>query len=162
SLYGVFASSREEEKPIGPVSQEYQEELDKRLAAVDAVIRPQYERLVNTSRSRVGDYLLAAHQQRNRPEATGFELIADAPEEMNAHVLARWRAHLERTERTFDPVLSPWCELSKLANEEFAAKAPQTIAAILAAEKPETERPNPLVAALLAGPAPTKLDDVAA
>ena len=158
ALYGVFASSVEPSVPplLGPppetderVSGVRASELKRREnEALEAFVKSTLIRgaLIDGSKRRAGEYLLAAHAAKDRPKTDEFMLIADG-QDINPAMTARWRFVLDRTRRQHDPVFAPWHALAALPAAEFPAKS----AAILdemSRRGEQAKRVNPV---LLAG-----------
>ncbi len=127
SLYGVFASSIEpaELPQLGePVNIEayraYEEELQRRQAAVEQFQTAAESELRDELRTKSGLYLQAASQ----PDPTPREL------DVKPLVVKRWRDYLAETAKTPHPVFGPWHVLMPLAAEGFAEAARPVIAAL--------------------------------
>jgi mono/diheme cytochrome c family protein len=167
SLYGVFAGSVEpslpplfEDPPATPQYATFRKELDKRERALNTFIRTKQAEVFNGARTRVAEYLLAAHARRGQPSAEDFMLLTDGGE-LNPAMLNRWQAFLERAGRKHHRVFAPWHAFAALPEKEFAAKA-KNLAARLASGSGGDGPVNPLVAKAFAGKPPKSLADVAA
>lgn len=166
SLYGVFNSSYEplvppllEPPPDSDQYRQYAAELEARHAKLNDFIQQKYQELVAGARRKAGQYLLAAEQARNLPSTEEFMLIADGGD-LNPTMILRWRIFLERTQRHDDPVFRPWHALAGLPPDQFAARAPQVLEELAAADDPA--KVNPLVLARLREAPPANLADMAA
>jgi len=166
SLYGVFASSVEPPVPPlfepPPSTAEYvtfDKELKAREQKLSDFVRQKHAQLVSTARSRVADYMLAAHALRGAPSTNEFMLIADG-NDLNPKMIVRWKAYLDRSAKKHHPVFAPWNALAAVPSAEFSRRA-----AALSAELPSKANPaghvNPLVSKMLAGKPPTDIADLA-
>ncbi len=129
ALYGVFASSIEpsvpplfEPPPNTEAYRSFERELGRREAELEAFVQAKYVALIEGSKVRVDEYLVAAQATRNRPKTADFMLIADG-HDLNPAMVARWRAVLDRTKRQFDPVFAPWHALADLPSKDFGSRA---------------------------------------
>jgi hypothetical protein len=166
SLYGIMASSVEPmifplfEQP--PNTAEYSAflaglaEREKKLAEF---VDKKYADVETSARTRVAEYLLAANAQRAKPVIDNFLVFADG-NEVNPKIAIRWRAYLERSRRTGEPVFALWHALADLPAEEFAELASPVIAKFAAPERGGAVN-SIVLAAILAQP-PSSLADVAA
>ena len=75
--------------------------------------------LVTQARSRVAEYLLAAHAARHQPPADDFMLIADKGD-LNPAMIARWRAFLVRTRKAKDTTWAVWHRYADTPETDFA------------------------------------------
>lgn len=166
SLYGVFASSIEPiepplfaDPPETPQYASFRAESAKREKALADFIRGKYEHVVESAKSRVADYLLAARARRNRPRTDDFMLLTDG-NDLNPAMLARWRAYLKRTGRKHHPVFALWHLLASLPDKEFAEKA-REISARLVEGSLSGGTVNPLVAQEFATKPPGNIAEAA-
>ena len=165
-LYGVFANCVEpnippllEPPPRTEAYRAFEAELKSREANLESFVRSKHAELVEGSRRRVAEYLLAAHDARNRPPTEDFMLIADGSD-LNPTMLVRWQAFLDRTRKAHDPVFAPWHALADLPPERFSDGAAALAARLRA--PPDPRRPvNPLVAREFAENLPADLAEVA-
>jgi hypothetical protein len=166
SLYGIFASCSEPavpplfaDPPDTPSYRTFAKELRSREEKLTQFVQRKHDELVQSSRRRVAEYMLAAHALEGRPSTEDFMLIADGGD-LNPRMLHRWQAYLERTSRSHDPVFAPWHALAALPEKMFAEKA-RALASRLVSH-PDSARPiNPLVVRALAGNPPQTLAAVA-
>ena len=119
SLYGVFASS---EAPLdlplaGPVPTKEGDEFEGQYRAKQEEVRSfrdqQFTELTETSRNRVGDYLVHVATTKPDPLETAIFFLSLAPEDLRPPVVARWRKYLDRPDLGDDPIFSPWQALLK-------------------------------------------------
>ncbi|MFO0947372.1 MAG: PSD1 and planctomycete cytochrome C domain-containing protein [Planctomycetota bacterium] len=166
SLFGVFANSVEPIVPPlihrPPATKEYEEfarELAEREKKLADFVRDKYNAVVGGSRTRVAEYLLAAHAARGQPKIDNFMLIADGGD-INPYMLKRWQSFLERTRRSGDSIFAPWHALAELPDGNFPAEAPGKISELLAqtGTKPAV---HPLVAKAIKETPPQSMADVA-
>jgi hypothetical protein len=164
SLYGVFASAVEPDvpplfadPPPTPMFRSFQKELAKREKALEDFLSGKFDDLRRSSRSRVAEYLLAAHARRGQPKADDFMLLAD-PNDINPYMLGRWQAYLGRTTRSHHPVFAPWHAFAALPEKTFAQQSKDVMARLLA----NRDRPiNPLVAQAFSCQPPARMAEVA-
>ncbi len=166
ALYGVFASSDEPSvAPLlgpPPATEEYRKfesELGRREGDLESFVRSAYDRLIEGSKRRAGEYLLAAHAAKDKPKTDEFMLIADG-QDLNPSMIARWRAALDRTRRQHDPVFAPWHALASLPTGDFAEKAPAVLDE-MAGRGEKAKRTNPVVLRALIGAKPRSMSEVA-
>ncbi|MFL5246162.1 MAG: PSD1 and planctomycete cytochrome C domain-containing protein [Gemmataceae bacterium] len=166
SLYGVFASSVEPrvppvfaDPPATPAYEAFAKELKSREGKLAAFLKSKQDEVSNAAKTRVAEYLLAAHSLRDRPKTEDFMLIADGGD-LNPAMVIRWQAYLNRTRKKHHPVFAPWHAFAALAEREFADKA-SAICLALASQK-DPERPiNDLVAKAFMEKPPQSLAEVA-
>ncbi|MFO0802978.1 MAG: DUF1549 domain-containing protein [Gemmataceae bacterium] len=123
SLYGVFRSATEPmvppvwgaEKETGE-QQMYDAELKIREKKLVGFVTAKHAGLVNGARTRIAEYLLAAHAARNAPPADDFMLLAD-PGDLNPSMITRFRQHLDDTRKKKDPV---WVHWHAYSDHDFA------------------------------------------
>ena len=166
SLYGVFASSVEPmepplfaEPPHTPAYESFRKELEKREKALADFVKTKHKQLVESARTRVTDYLLAAHAMRDQPRTDDFMLIADG-NDLNPAMLARWQAYLKRTRKRHDSVFAAWHLFAALPDKDFTVKAREVCVRIGNGSATE-KRINPLVAKAFADKPPQSMKDVA-
>ncbi len=160
SLYGVFASCVEPpvpplfaEPPQTPEYARFRKELETREKMLEDYRRARHAEVTSGARTRVAEYLLAAHAARDQPITDEFMLLADVGD-LNPAMLKRWQAYLARTREGHHPVLAPWHRFAALPQKDFTAQAREA-AAHLAAPI------NPLVARAFADRPPATLAEVA-
>jgi hypothetical protein len=161
SLYGVFASSVEPEVPPlfaepakTPQYEKFQKELAQRERKLAEFFHGKHAEVTGGARTRVAEYLLAAHAAREQPATQDFMLIADGGD-LNPAMLKRWQAFLARTRKTHHPVFAPWHQLAELPEKDFAARARQVCAG------PGSPSINPIIARALADRPPASLAELA-
>jgi mono/diheme cytochrome c family protein len=151
SLYGIFRSSSEPMVPPvwskPPETGEYQlyaAELQVREKKLIDFVTAKHAGLVNGARTRIAEYLLAAHAARNAPPADDFMLLAD-PGDLNPSMITRFRQHLEDARKKKDPI---WLHWHAYAEHDFVKG------------EVKVEGGHPLVRAAFAAP-PKSMKDVA-
>jgi hypothetical protein len=134
SLYGVFASCVEPTVPPlfmdPPRTKEYaafEKELRLREQKLAQFVRAKHDELVQAARTRVAEYLLAAHQLQDQPSTEEFMLLADGGD-LNPRMLIRWQAYLERSRKGHHPVFALWHALAALPEKDFADRAREIVA----------------------------------
>jgi len=170
-LYGVFASSEVplELPRIGgdnsqPGVSEFEAELAGKQQGVREFLDTQYKLLLDTARSRVGDYLVRVATTPPDPLETAIFFLSLAPEDLRPPVIARWRRYVAARAVPDDPVFSLWGRLLALPESELAQ--PGVVEDLLrqAAERPAGTQPgevNPLVLATLQSAPPRTRAEVA-
>src|SRR5205807_680037 len=125
SLYGVFASTRDPAVPPTfldpPRTAEYEKfvkELEAREKKLADFLAAKHKALVEGTKSRAGEYLLAVHNTRGVPDTQEFMLVADG-NDLNPAMINRWRAFLRRSAKTGEPVFALWHALSALPEKDF-------------------------------------------
>lgn len=158
SLYGILRSSVEPTvpplagaPPTEPAHLLYDAELAIREKRLVKFVTDKHTGLVNGARTRVAEYLLAAHEARNQPPADDFMLLAD-PGDLNPTMISRWRQFLSDTKKRKHPAFLHWHAVAELKEEEYQEKVPALFKAITGANK--------LVAAAFTKP-PRSIHDVA-
>jgi hypothetical protein len=150
-LYGVFASCEEpnvqplyEPAPRTEAYERFAREMAAREQRLREFVQRKKDELANGARKRAAEYLLAAHALRDKPGQEEFMLIADGTD-LNPKMVVRWRAFLNRTRKTKDPVFAAWHRFAELPDAEFAARAPAVSVTL-------GNGVNPLVARAFRGP----------
>ncbi len=167
ALYGVFASCAEptvpplfEPPPRSEAYAAFAKELGERERKLREFLDGKYRDLIDSARTRVGEYLLAAQALRDRPTTEDFMLLADGAD-LNPTMTLRYQVYLERTGKSHDPVWAVWHALAALPAEQFSSQSATTVARVLAPGQPD--RPiHPLVAGAFLGRPLKTLDDAAA
>jgi len=138
SLYGVFRSCYEPIVPPlfepPPETEEYRQfaaEMEKRQQALVDFVTHKHATLVEDARTRIADYLLAAHARRGQPRADDFMLLVEQGD-LNPSMILRWQVYLD------DPLLdhevwAPWRKLAGLAHADFSERASLVLAELFAA-----------------------------
>ncbi|HUG69615.1 MAG TPA: PSD1 and planctomycete cytochrome C domain-containing protein [Pirellulaceae bacterium] len=160
SLYGVFRSSFEPTVPplfeTPPATDEYRkfaEELATREKALVDFVTDKHRELVTDARTRIAEYLLAAHARRGLPPADDFMLLTDKGD-INPAMILRWQTYLESPKRPHDRVWSVWRAMAALPVGEFSQTADEIIDGLAASqvnrlvgESLRSERPQTIEAA---------------
>ena len=166
SLHGVFNSCSEpkEGPPLEPIQEttgykDYLRQLAEREAALAGYEEKIERDLIAETRGRVGDYLLALHEQQrftNNNRAFSEFLLGRKllPNTVNA-----WREFLKGKSRQ-SSVFGPWIAFEALSEAEFATKG-RELAAKFAANADKVKPLNPNLAKLFSS-APANLGQVAA
>jgi hypothetical protein len=159
SLYGVFASSVEPEvpplfadPPKTPQYEKFQKELLVRERKLEEFVRAKYQEVTAGARTRVAEYLLAAHAVKDQPDIEDFMLLADGGD-LNPAMIKRWKAYLARTRKAHHPLFAPWHELAALPAKDFAARAHEICTHLSGV--------NPILARALAEKSPSSMAEVA-
>ncbi|MEX0818479.1 MAG: DUF1549 and DUF1553 domain-containing protein, partial [Pirellulaceae bacterium] len=161
SLYGVFRSSFEPTVPPlfepPPATDEYRkfaEELVNREKALVDFVTAKHHTLVTEARTRVAEYLLAAHARRGLPPADDFMLLTDKGE-INPAMILRWQKYLESPQRPHDRVWGPWRAWAELPAGEFAEAANDVVGGLAPSQL------NPLVREALLAERPATIEAAA-
>ena len=157
SLYGVFRSCYEptlsplvDLPPQTEVYQEFDAEMTKRHDALMAFVTGKHEELVRDGRTRIAQYLLAAHARHGQPPADNFMFLVDKGD-INPAMILRWQRYLEDAGRD-SRIWSIWRMLSALPADQFGLQAAEVAAACVNA--------HPLVAQAFST-MPTTMEEVA-
>ncbi|MDP1797181.1 MAG: DUF1549 domain-containing protein, partial [Planctomycetaceae bacterium] len=164
--YGLYGILRSTEEPLvapalgsPPLHEEhefFEQELARKRAHLDEFIRSKHTAVVQGARTRIAEYLLAAHAADDAPPTDDFMLIAD-PNDLNPAMIVRYEAYLERWKTEPHPVWSVWWKFASLPTNEFAARAPAVCAELAAQPKGKP----PLIPEKVYSPPPTTLAEVA-
>lgn len=153
SLYGVFASSRENILPLPtsiPADEAFQKELNTRQEKLNSTLQQHRRTTGERVRNRIGDYLRAQFELGKYPEE-GFDQVL-ATSDLLPSFVHRWRDFLARDKRAHHPVFTAWhafLETGKEASDADSEASPFTL----------PQDTNPLVAAAFATP-PDSRDDM--
>ncbi len=166
SLYGVFRSSSEplvpptfDNVPENEGYEYYELELATRRLQLDRFLEKKHTELVTGARTRIAEYLLAAHASRDQPSTEDFMLLIPQGD-LHPTVVQRYWLYLQKTRRQHDPVWSCWHCFAPLPEADFASKSAALCAEI--AVRSDASRPmNPLVVAALTANPPQTMKDVA-
>jgi hypothetical protein len=128
-LYAVLKSSKEPEiQPAlprldTPQVREFEEKNKAACTEYIRVIAFEADRSLSAIRSRLGDYLLAAHESGFK--ATSPKLKEDLldPRNLHASVHSRMVLFWDKWVKRHSEVFTPWLELSALTDAEFSEKA---------------------------------------
>ncbi len=161
SLYGVFRSSFEPTVPplfdTPPATDEYRafaEELAKREKALVDFVAEKHRELVTDARTRIAEYLLAAHTRRGLPPADDFMLLTDKGD-INPAMILRWQTYLESPQRPHDRVWAAWRAMAELPADQFAERSRGIVDALA------PDQLNRLVRGGLLAENPATIDDAA-
>jgi len=166
ALYGVLANCVEplvpplfEPPPQTPEYEAFAKELADRQQKLQAFMDQKFADLVGGARTRVSEYLLAAHELRDKPPTEDYMLLADG-DDVNPTMIVRYQVMLARAAQKNDPVWTLWHALAAIPPAEFAAQAGPTVERVIreqSAEKPI----SPLVAGAFLGKPLKEFADVA-
>jgi hypothetical protein len=113
-LYGILASSAEPtvpplfaEPPPTSIHFKFELELARLEKHLTDFVKAKHKELVDGSRRRVAEYLLAANVYKDLPNTDDFMLIADT-NDLNPTMIARWVKYLHKRSRQHDPIFAPW------------------------------------------------------
>ena len=171
SLYGVLASAREPDilpeakRPAHTAAYaKFVKELAVRQRKLSDFVAGKHREMVEASKRRAAEYLLAAQQALNQPTTEDFMLLADG-NDLNPTMLIRWQVYLSRMRKTHDPVFALWNALAALPERDFEQNAARVIGRSQSASVSEGAglvRPiNPVVLQALSTRRPGSLKDVA-
>jgi hypothetical protein len=126
SLYGVFASS---EEPVDlplladpakiPGSAEFQKKFAASERSFQEHIDRQFREQTETTRRRVGDYLLTVATTRPDPNEDAVFFMSLSPDQLRPQLVGRWRRYLALRSTPNDPVFGPWADFMRLSDVEF-------------------------------------------
>ena len=145
SLYGVFASAaRPLELPLidepknTPGGVEFIEKSAKLREEFRKFLDEQYEKIGDTARMRVSDYLVKVVDDPPDPLEQAVFFMSLIPGRLKPPIVGRWRRHLAQVSED-DPVFGLWPKFMQLSAEEFEGGANDLIA------KTDPGQINPLV-----------------
>ncbi len=134
ALHGVFASSEEPaDKPLlGPLQEspdyyDYLKQKSKIEAEIVEAKGKEVAKFIGDLRQNVGDYLLGARDAARLTDESKFDTFA-GERKLNTAILRRWMKDLVTRAQKWDPIFSPWFELAKLPDADFAANAKPLLA----------------------------------
>jgi hypothetical protein len=165
SLYGVLASAVEptvpplfEDPPDTEAYRAFAGELAERERKLHEFIDQKYRELIQSARTRAGEYLLAAQALQDKPATEEFMLLADG-NDLNPTMINRYRVFLARSSTAHDPVLALWHALAGLPDKEFPMRARVVVEQAIARQTADTPI-NPLVAGAFLGKPLASMADV--
>jgi hypothetical protein len=131
-LYSILKSSKEPEiqpalpQPDSPQVREYAEKNKAARTEYIRVVAFEAERSFSALRSRVGDYLHAAHDSKltNSYKDKNVSPGILEPRKLNNGIHNRVVANWDKWVKGHPEFFTPWLELSALPEADFAAKAP--------------------------------------
>ncbi|MBD3673162.1 MAG: DUF1549 domain-containing protein, partial [Planctomycetaceae bacterium] len=144
SLYGVFASSREQLVPIphAETLPEFEQELTKRRTALNERLQSARRESSQRVRDRIQDYLQAQTELEKYP-AQGFDQVFSKEDLLPAFV-RRWQYYLHQAERQQDRIFVAWRLYRAIPDDEFSTRSPDVTARL---QELGAEQINPLVRA---------------
>ena len=169
SLYGVFAScSPPPELPLlgspqeGEEYQKFEAELATLRGAAEKFAAEKHAEFLDQTRRQSADYLARVAAGTQNTLLAKLPFLSLDPKDLRPRMIQRWQRYLDEHAKADHPVLGPWSELVKLANESF----PERAAPILARWQEATPgcdrgQLNPLVKAAFAADAPRARMDLA-
>jgi len=163
SLYGVFASCAEptvaplfEPAPKTDEYDKFAKELISKEAKLTDFVKAKHAALVDGSRKRVANYLVAAHALRDQPNTEDFMLIADG-NDLNPTMIIRWQAYLARKAKSRDPVWTIWNTLAAVPEKDMAGWS----AALTQLSGDKAKSSSPLLAQALKNAPPKTMVELA-
>ena len=159
ALYGVLRSSVEPlvPPPLDPVKSEslteYNATLQDRHQALIDFVTGKYEKLIEGSRQRIDEYLVAVFRRRTHPSAEEFMLIAD-PNDINPAMITRWEAYLDRIATQDHPIWGPWAAALEQCDEAGRVDLSESLSK-------QASRWNPLLVDQLTQTAPADVSGLA-
>ncbi|MCS1409684.1 MAG: hypothetical protein M2R45_02868 [Verrucomicrobia subdivision 3 bacterium] len=163
SLYGVFASSEEPSEPLllsydpnSPLYLEYEAELKRLTAEWDDYRISNQKKALSKSRERTGEYLKVLFDARGRNRSETENMVRER--KLSPVIAFRWQRYLKKLEGQFDPVFTPWTELTELSD----AGVLDSSLVVKLTLGTDTEKPlNPLVAEALREVMPRDVEELA-
>jgi len=130
SLYSIFSNVREPKelpllsKPAALSSRQavYQERLDRIEKVYQDYCARRHGEMVAYFKTRVAEYMLAAHAAEGLSNPEREELIRER--QLNQHMLDRWRKYLRESKETHEPVFRLWHRAASIPEKDFATKWP--------------------------------------
>ena len=101
-------------------TRQFVKELESRQRKLSEFVAAKHREMVESSKHRAAEYLLAAQKALDQPTTEDFMLLADG-NDLNPTMLVRWQVYLARTRKTHDPVFAPWHALASLPEKRFCA-----------------------------------------
>ena len=130
ACWPVLASRRSRRKPTQPEQTptyaRFVKELESRQRKLSEFVAGKHREMVESSKRRAAEYLLAAQKALDQPTTEDFMLLADG-NDLNPTMLVRWQAYLARMRKTRDPVFALWHALASLPERDFAQNAARVI-----------------------------------
>ena len=164
ALYGVIHSSYDpivpplyEPPPDTDQYREFQKQLNLKQKRLEDFIQGAMTRLQEDGRTRIGEYLVAAYNQRNNPDTDNFMLLTDKGA-INPRMIRRWLGYLKRKAESSDPVWNLWQRYSQLPDDQFAERAASVFQQL---RDLEAGMINPLVIRACLQRAPESIDELA-
>ncbi len=169
SLYGVMASSSEagELPAIGdphdtPGYEEFEKELDRLTANVEAFKKQKRDELVNKTRENATDYLVRAITKLPEKQLQDLPFIVLKGEAVKPALVRRWQQYLVTHAKPEHPVLGPMNQLALLPEDQFAERSVEILQKWQSVPVGlETGQLNPLVKRLLEDTPPSTKIEVA-
>ena len=165
SLYGLFSNSHEPdpkplvgENPDRQQAADYDRELARRRKELEDYRAEQTAVVLQRLRTRVGDYLLAAHEGAGLDGGAQEGLARQRS--LDPGLVSAWRTRLEALKKAPHPVFAPWFAWAALPTNEFSGRAP-AIAAEVATGRWQGQALNARLVEGLKGASPTNLAEVA-
>jgi hypothetical protein len=114
---------------------------------------------VTGARTRIAEYLIAAHASRDQPSTEDFMLLIPQGD-VHPMVVQRYWLYLQKTRKQHDPVWSCWHAFAALPENEFAAKS-AALCGEISARNDGAHPMNRLVVAALTMTPPQTMKEVA-
>ena len=106
---------------------QFVKELESRQRKLSEFVAAKHHEMVEASKRRAAEYLLAAQKALDQPSTEDFMLLADGTD-LNPTMLVRWQVYLARMRKTHDPVFAPWHALAALPEARLCVGAARLIA----------------------------------
>ena len=129
--YGLYAIFRSTQEPMAPpvidqprlneADECYELELIRREGLLREFVEAKHDDIKRGALSRIAEYLMAVHAQRDHPPSENFMLISDKGD-LNPAVIHRWRSYLERQDPGH-PVWGLWHAFARLDETNFPPQA---------------------------------------
>ncbi len=158
SLYGVFASCEEPadlpllvEPGKVPGSAEFQKKFAATEKAFQTHVDQQFREQTETTRRRVGDYLLTVAATRPDPNEDAVFFMSLSPDQLRPQIVGRWRRYVTLHSTPNDPVFGVWADYMRLTDADFEQSAAAVMKQWLAKPRGTAAgQLNPLIADALA------------
>jgi hypothetical protein len=154
-LYGVFASTERpydlpllEDPNQVPGGPEFEQKLAAAQQELDKLIDGEFDRLTESFRLRIGDYLVRAATTKPDISETAQFGLSLTPDDFRPSLMLRTRRLIEERANPNDRVFGPWAELMVLPEDSFSSPAKAKLTELSSAgagQTPGTNRFNPLV-----------------
>ncbi len=126
SLYGVFDSCVEQLVALESSDnqqQEFEAELAKRKAQLQAKLAASRQESSARARQRVADYLFAQSELHKFP-ANGFDQVFENDDLLPAFV-RQWERYLRKAKQSGDPIFAAWHAFAEIPSQSFAEQSPE-------------------------------------
>lgn len=162
-LYGVLDSSHDPIVPplyeVAPQSDEYlafAHQLKEKKKKLEDFVNSTVQNLKTDGRTRIAEYLMAAYEERNKPDSDNFMLLTDKGG-LNPRMIRRWKNHLKDEQAKENSTWSVWNTFAAVPDDQLDEK----IAVIYQKMIDGEQQINPIVLRYVLDAQPTTMLQVA-